>query len=67
MKKQFILLTLFTFALNAENIVLTPEQEANWQIKVEAPQNSQRLPLGEFISEVVTPPTLLHTISLPFE
>ena len=67
MTKQLILLTLFTFALNAENIVLTPEQEANWQIKVEVPQNSKRLPLGEFITEVVTPPTLLHTISLPFE
>ena len=67
MTKQLILLTLCTFALNAQNIVLTAEQEANWQIKAEAPQNSQRLPLGEFIAEVVTPPTLLHTISLPFE
>ncbi len=67
LRKKFILLTLFTMALNAENIILTPEQEANWQIKVEAPQSSKKLPLGEFITEVVTPPTLLHTISLPFE
>ncbi len=65
--KKLLLLTLFTFALNAGNIVLTPEQEANWQIKVETPQSSERLPLGEFITEVVTPPSLLHTISLPFE
>lgn len=67
MKKQLLLLTLFTFGLNAQNIVLTAEQEANWQIKSEVPQSTQRLPLGEFVAEVVTPPALLHTISLPFE
>ena len=67
MTHKFILLTLFTMALNAENIILTTEQEENWQIKVEAPQTSNTLPLGEFITEAVTPPTLLHTISLPFE
>ncbi len=67
MTKKLLLLTLFTCTINAQDIVLTPEQEANWQIKVEVPQSSQKLPLGEFIAEVVTPPTLLHTISLPFE
>ena len=67
MNKQLLFLTLFICSLHAQNIVLTPEQEANWQIKTETPESSQRLPLGEFIAEVVTPPTLLHTISLPFE
>lgn len=67
MKKQLLLLTLFTFGIHAQNIVLTAEQEATWQIKAEVPKSSQRLPLGEFIAEVVTPPSLLHTISLPFE
>lgn len=67
MIKKLILLTLSTLMLNAENIILSSEQEANWQIKVETPQISKRLPLGEFVAEVVTPPTLLHTISLPFE
>ena len=67
MKTQLLLLTLLTFTLSAQNITLTPEQEENWQIKVETPQSSKRLPLGEFITEVVTPPSLLHTISLPFE
>ena len=67
MTKKLILLTLFTITLYAENIILTPEQEANWQIIVESPQSSQKLPLGEFITEVVTPPTLLHTIALPFD
>ena len=65
---KLLLLTLFTLnVLHAENIQMTPEQAKNWQIKVEAPQNSKRLPLGEFIFEVVTPPSLLHIISLPFE
>ena len=67
MTKKLILLTLSTLVLNAENIILTAEQESNWQIEVETPQSSKRLPLGEFVTEVVTPPTLLHTISLPFE
>lgn len=67
MTKKLLFLTLLTYVLNAQNIVLTPEQEANWEIKTEAPESSERLPLGEFVAEVVTPPTLLHTISLPFE
>lgn len=67
MKKPLIFLALLTWSLNAEPVMLTPEQEANWQIKTEIPQRSERLPLGEFIAEVVTPPSLLHTIALPFE
>lgn len=68
MNKNLLLMALFTFSvLHAENIQMTPEQEENWQIKAESPQKAKRLPLGEFITEVVTPPTLLHTISLPFE
>ncbi|CAA6802141.1 MAG: Unknown protein [uncultured Sulfurovum sp.] len=69
MRNKLLLLTLLTFSslLQAEDMVLTEEQEANWQIKVHLPEKSEKLPLGEFIAEVVTPPTLLHTISLPFE
>jgi len=67
MKNKILLLTLLTFSLHAGDIALTAEQEENWQIKVQAPKSSQTLPLGEFIAEVVTPPSLLHTISLPFE
>ena len=67
MKNKILLLTLLTFSLHAGDIVLTAEQEENWQIKVKAPKSSQKLPLGEFIARVVTPPSLLHTISLPFE
>ena len=68
MNKNLLLLILsIVSVLHAENIQMTPEQEANWQIKLEVPQPSATLPLGEFITEVVTPPTLLHTITLPFE
>ena len=67
MTKQLLLALFAMSVLYAENIQMTPEQEKNWQIKVEAPQSSKSIPLGEFIFEVVTPPSLLHIISLPFE
>ncbi len=67
MKKYVWVLVASLVGLHAQSIVLTQEQEANWQIKVEAPKVSERLPLGEYITQVVTPPTLLHTLSLPFE
>jgi cobalt-zinc-cadmium efflux system membrane fusion protein len=67
MKKQLLLLALFTFTLQAEKIQMTSDQEKNWDIKTEAPKYSEKFPLGEFIAQVVTPPSLLHTISLPFE
>lgn len=67
MRRQLYLLIVLTMILNAKNIQMTPEQEKNWEIKVEAPQSSKMIPLGEFIFEVVTPPSLLHIISLPFE
>ncbi len=67
MTKQLLLLVLLTSMINAKEIQVTPKQEKNWQIEVEIPQSAKRIPLGEFIIEVVTPPSLLHTISLPFE
>ncbi len=67
MKKRLILLaTLFCF-VRAEDVTLTPKQEKNWNIQVAVPERSDSYPLGRIIVEVVTPPTLLHTISLPFE
>ena len=67
MIKKLLLLALLTSMIQAEEIQMTPEQEKNWQIKVEMPQHAKRIPLGEFITQVVTPPSLLHSISLPFE
>ena len=67
MKKQLFTWVLFVSLGMAQNINLTAEQEKNWQITIEKPHYSEMLPLGEFVAEVVTPPSLLHTISLPFE
>ena len=67
MTKQLLLLALLTSMLQAKNIEMTSEQEKNWDIRVETPQNAKRIPLGESIAEAVTPPSLLHIISLPFE
>jgi len=68
MKRLWIVIPLlFAGTLQAETIKMTSQQAKNWDIKTAKPQKAQRYPLGEFIVEVVTPPTLLHTISLPFE
>ena len=67
MKKHIMMLSiLLTFSHSGE-IILSEEQEKNWQITLEKPKLFEQLPLGDFVAEVVTPPTLLHTISLPFE
>jgi hypothetical protein len=68
MNKIFLLYPLIIISLfAAQTVQMTPEQENNWQIKVKKPLPATHIPLGEFITEVVTPPSLLHTISLPFE
>ena len=58
---------ILTLGLYAESIQMTDEQKMNWDISVEVPKPSHTYPFGEFIAHVVTPPALLHTISLPFE
>ena len=67
MKKRLILLATLMCFVQAEEVKLTPKQEKNWDIKVAEPARADSYPLGRIIVEVVTPPTLLHTISLPFE
>ncbi len=68
MIKKILLLAPFAlYTLIAQEISVTPEQISNWQIKTAVPQSSKLLPLGEFVAQVQTPPTLMHTISLPFE
>ena len=66
MKNLLILSTLIT-AMGATPLVLTPEQQADWNIETQTPKSSKRLSIGKCMAEVVTPPQLLHTISLPFE
>jgi len=53
--------------IDAKEIKLTKEQSQNWHIKTQKPILSDSLVVGEFMAEVITPPQLLHTISLPFE
>jgi len=67
MNKKILLSIMLTLGLYAEQIQMTPEQEKNWNISVEVPEISRSYPFGEFIAHIVTPPTLLNTISLPFE
>jgi len=67
MIKNILLSMILTLGLCAESIKMTDAQKMNWNISVEVPKLSHTYPFGEFIAHVVTPPTLLHTISLPFE
>lgn len=67
MKNIITFIMLSILMLEAKEITLTKEQSNNWQIKTAKLQSANSLPLGEFIVEVVTPPSLLTTISLPFE
>ncbi len=61
------LLTFFIYSLQAQEIILSKKQLDNWQIKTAKAITATQLPLGKFIVEVSTPPSLLSTISLPFE
>ena len=65
--KLLTTLPLFLYSLQAQEVSLNKEQSNNWQIKTQKPIGVSQLPLGEFIVEVSTPPSLLATISLPFE
>jgi len=66
MKKFIILQVLLGVSLLAE-ITLTPKEEIDWQIKTVKGKEVSHIPLGEYIMNVTTPPTLLHTLSVPYE
>ena len=67
--KKIILASLITFATlsQAKVVTLSPKEIATWQIKTAQLNNSQQVPLGSFLVEVTTPPTMMQTISLPFK
>ncbi len=65
--KPITIFTLFIYSLQAQEIILSKKQLNNWQIKTAKAITVPQLPLGKFIVEVSTPPSLLSTISLPFE
>lgn len=66
MKKNVILQLLLSLSLMAE-ITLTVEEEKNWQIQTVSGKEVKYVPLSEHIMSVVTPPKLLHTLSVPYE
>ena len=66
MKKTVIMLALSLFWLEATPIKLTKEQQRDWQIELAHPKLANRLVIGEYMGEVVTPPQLFQSISLPF-
>jgi len=66
MKKYMILQLLFSLSLMAE-ITLSAEEEKNWQIRTVIGKEVKYVPLNEHIVSVVTPPNLLHTLSVPYE
>ncbi len=68
MKKitTLLLATTLPLALFAKGITLSKEEQNNWKLQTLSPKMSKSLPLGSFIVNVTTPPTLLHSISLPF-
>ncbi|MGB5966661.1 MAG: efflux RND transporter periplasmic adaptor subunit [Sulfurimonadaceae bacterium] len=66
MRKTIILQALLSVSLLAD-VTLTSEEEKNWQIQTVAGKEVTHVPLGEYIMTVTTPPTLLHTLSVPFE
>jgi len=63
---KILLLTILPLTLLAKSLTLTEKEQQNWKLETSTPKSSQTLPLGSFIVEVTTPPTLLHSISLPF-
>ena len=67
MKILLLIITTITLSISQQNITLTKAQEKSWQIKLEKPILSKNLFLGEYIGRVVTPPSLLYSVSLPFK
>ena len=65
--KNILLLIITLFTLEANELILTPQQEQNWQIKTQIAEQSDTLPLGTFMMDVTTPPCLLRAITLAFE
>ncbi|MDD2652205.1 MAG: efflux RND transporter periplasmic adaptor subunit [Sulfurimonas sp.] len=65
-KRLFILFVLCTNMLLAD-IILTQEQEKNWQIELSKAKETSFVPVATSMMRVTTPPKLLQTISLPYE
>lgn len=66
MKKIIMVQLIFALSLIA-NVTLTPQEEKSWQIQSAKAKEVTHVPLDAYMMQVTTPPTLLHTISVPYE
>ncbi len=60
------IITSTILSLNAEILTLNKQQIEDWKISSKRVITSKTIPLGSFMAEVVTPPQLLHSVTLPF-
>ncbi|MDT8338470.1 MAG: efflux RND transporter periplasmic adaptor subunit [Sulfurimonas sp.] len=66
MKKIIMAQIVFALSLTAD-VTLTPQEEKSWQIQSAKAKEVTYVPLDTYMMQVTTPPTLLHTISVPYE
>lgn len=52
--------------LNGEILKLNSQQIEDWKITTQKVKIANTIPIGSFMSEIVTPPQLLHSVTLPF-
>ncbi len=67
MKTLLTLLIIAQLTLDANVIKLNEKQTQNWQIKTSQAEISDRLPIGNYLLEVSTPPYFLRAITLAFD
>ncbi len=65
--KKLLILSLIPFLMEAKELTLSQKEINTWGIQQSNAKKASMVPLGSFIVEVTTPPTLIQTISLPFE
>ncbi len=66
--RKFII-TVFLSALTlfaSQTITLTKNQIENWQIKSKKIEYTNEIPLGEYLSQIKAPPSMIYSVSLPF-
>ncbi len=61
------MLIAFVTLAEAKVITLSDKEISTWQIKTATLTTSHEVPLGNFLVEITTPPTMMRTISLPFK
>jgi len=67
MRKIVLGVVLTLLLSSAEPIILTVQQQKDWQIEHGKPILSKYLTIGRFMAEVTTPPQYLYSVTLPFE